>query len=88
MAYNWRSSFYTSLYTGSNAQLAANPIYTASYGWLDASLQYTVNHHVQVYIDGSNILGTKQTFYYGVPTLPQGATIDDRIVMVGANVKF
>ena len=88
VAYNWRSSFYTSLYTGSNAQLATNPIYTASYGWLDASLQYNVNHHVQVYIDGSNILGTKQTFYYGVPTLPQGATIDDRMVMIGANVKF
>ncbi len=88
VAYNWRSSFYTSLYTGSNAQLAANPIYTASFGWLDASLQYNVNHHVQVYIDGSNILGTKQTFYYGVPTLPQGATIDDRMVMIGANVKL
>jgi len=88
VAYNWRSSFYTSLYTGSSSQLAANPIYTASYGWLDASLEYNINHHVQVYVDGSNILGTKQTFYYGVPTLPDGATIDDRMVMVGANVKF
>ena len=88
VAYNWRSAFYTSLYTGATAQLAANPIYTASFGWLDASLQYTINHHVQVYANGSNLLGTQQTFYYGVPTLPQGATIDDRLVMVGVNVKF
>ncbi len=88
VAYNWRSAFYSSLYAGSNAQLAANPIYTASYGWLDASLQYNVTHHIQVYVDGSNLLRTKLVSYYGVPTLPQGATIDDRQVMVGVNVKF
>jgi iron complex outermembrane receptor protein len=88
VAYNWRSAFYSSLYTGSTAQLAANPIYTKAYGWLDASLEYTVTHNVQVYVDGSNLLRTKLITYYGVPTLPQGATIDDREVMAGVNVKF
>ena len=88
LAYNWRSAFYSSLYTGSTAQLAANPIYTKAYGWLDASLEYTINHHVQVYVDGSNLLRTRLIGYYGVPTLPQSATIDDREVMAGVNVKF
>ncbi len=88
VAYNWRSAFYSSLYAGANAQLAANPIYTASYGWLDASLEYNITHHIQVYVDGSNLLRTKLVSYYGVPTLPQGATIDDRQVMLGVNVKF
>lgn len=88
VAYNWRSAFYSSLYTGSTAQLATNPIYTKAYGWLDASLQYTVNHHVQVYVDGSNLLRTQLIGYYGVPTLPQAATIDDREIMAGVNVKF
>ena len=88
VAYNWRSAFYSSLYNGSNAQLAANPIYTKAYGWLDASLEYSINHHVQVYVDGSNLLRTKLVSYYGTPTLPQGATIDDREVMVGINVKL
>ena len=88
VAYNWRSAFYSSIYNGSNAQLAANPIYTASYGWLDASLEYNITHHVQVYVDGSNLLRTKLVSYYGVPTLPQGAMIDDRQVMAGVNVKF
>lgn len=88
VAYNWRSAFYTSLYAGSNAQLAANPIYTKAYGWLDASLEYKIVHNVQVYVDGSNLLRSKILSYYGVPTLPQGATIDDREVMAGVNVKF
>ena len=88
IAYNWRSAFYTSIYNGSNAQLAANPIYTHSYGWLDASLQYKITHHIQVYVDGSNLLRTKMLGYYGTPTLPQSAQIDDRQVMVGVNVKF
>lgn len=88
VAYNWRSSYYSSLYTGSTAQLAANPIYTASYGWLDASFQYKIDHNVQVYVDGSNLLRTRLESYYGVPTLPHGATINDRVIMVGVNVKF
>ena len=88
IAYNWRSDFYTSLYNGSNAQLAANPIYTASYGWLDASLEYQINRHLSVYAQGSNLLRTKIVTYYGTPTLPQGATVDDREVMVGVNLKL
>lgn len=88
VAYNWRSSFYTSLYNGSNAQLAANPIYTQSYGWLDASLEYKLNHYMSVYLQGTNLMRTKIVSYYGVPTLPQGATIDDRIVTVGVSMKF
>jgi iron complex outermembrane recepter protein len=88
LAYNWRSQFYTTIYNGSNAQLAANPIYTKDYGWLDASLEYNVNAWLSLYAQGSNLLRTRITEFYGVPTLPQSQTIDDRQATLGFRVKF
>ena len=88
VAYNWRSQFYTTIYNGSNAQLAANPIYTKGYGWLDASLEYDVNHWLSVYAQGSNLLRTRITEFFGVQTLQQSQTIDDRQATLGFRVKF
>jgi iron complex outermembrane recepter protein len=87
-AYNWRSQFYTTIYNGSNAQLAANPIYTKDYGWLDASLEYDVNKWLALYAQGSNLLRTRITEFYGVQTLQQSQTIDDRQATLGFRVKF
>jgi TonB-dependent receptor len=88
LAYNWRSQFYTTIYNGSNAQLAANPIYTKDYGWLDASLEYNVNNWLSLYAQGSNLLRTRLTEFYGVQTLLQQQTIDDRQATLGFRVKF
>ena len=88
LAYNWRSQFYTTIYNGSNAQLSANPIYTKDYGWLDASLEYNVNDRLAVYAQGTNLLRTRITEFYGVPTLQQQQTIDDRQATLGFRVKF
>ena len=88
LAYNWRSQFYTTIYNGSNAQLSANPIYTKGYGWLDASLEYDVNHWLSLYAQGSNLLRTRLTEFYGVQTLLQQQTIDDRQATLGFRVKF
>lgn len=88
LAYNWRSQFYTTIYNGANAQLAANPIYTKGYGWLDSSLEYNVNGWLQLYLQGSNLLRTHITEFFGVPTLQQSQTIDDRQVTLGFSVKF
>lgn len=88
LAYNWRSRFYTTIYNGSSAQLAANPIYTKDYGWLDASLEYDVNPWLTLYAQGSNLLRTRLTQFYGVQTLLQQQTIDDRQATLGFRVKF
>ncbi|MHB8812437.1 MAG: TonB-dependent receptor [Steroidobacteraceae bacterium] len=88
LAYNWRSQFYTTIYNGSNAQLAANPIYTKDYGWMDASLEYDVNGWLALYAQGTNLLRTRITEFYGVQTLQQSQTIDDRQATLGFRVKF
>jgi TonB-dependent receptor len=88
LAYNWRSQFYTTIYNGSNAQLAANPIYTKGYGWLDSSLEYNVNGWLSLYAQGSNLLRTHITEFFGVQTLQQSQTIDDRQATLGFRMKF
>jgi iron complex outermembrane receptor protein len=88
LAYNWRSQFYTTIYNGSNAQLSANPIYTKDYGWLDASLEYDVSSWLALYAQGTNLLRTRITEFYGVPTLLQQQTIDDRQATLGFRVKL
>jgi iron complex outermembrane recepter protein len=88
LAYNWRSQFYQSVYSGATAKLAANPIFYQQYGWLDASLTYDVSHQWSVYAQGSNLLRTRLHTFYGAPTLPQTYTIDDRQYVVGFRFKF
>jgi iron complex outermembrane recepter protein len=88
VAYDWRSQFYTTIYNGSNAQLAANPIYTKDYGWMDASAEYNVKSWLTVYAQGSNLLRTRIVEFYGLQTLPQSYTINDREAEIGFRLKF
>jgi iron complex outermembrane recepter protein len=87
-AYTWRSQFYTSIYSGDTAQIAANPIYTKAYGWLDSSLTYDVTTQWSVYAQGSNLLRTKIIDYYGSQYIPQSFTINDREAIVGFRFKY
>ena len=87
-AYTWRSQYYTTIYAGSSAQLATNPIFTKQFGWLDASVTYEVNNQWTVYAQGSNILRTRLSTFYGTQTLPDARTIDDRQALVGVRFKF
>jgi iron complex outermembrane recepter protein len=87
-AYTWRSQFYTSVYFGSTAQLSANPIYTRQFGWLDASLTYDITGQWSVYAQGSNLLRTRMSTYYGAPTIPDGRTIDDRQALLGLRFRY
>lgn len=88
LAYNWRSQFYQTLYSGATAALAANPIFFKQYGWLDASVTYDVSHQWSVYAQGSNLLRTRLSTFYGVPTVPNTYEIDDRQYLVGVRFKF
>jgi TonB-dependent receptor len=87
-AYTWRSQFYTTIYAGSSAQLATNPIFTKQFGWLDASFNYDLTNQWSMYAQGSNILRTRLSTFYGTQTLPDARTIDDRQALLGVRFKF
>ena len=87
-AYTWRSQFYTTIYAGSNGAISPNPIFTKQFGWLDASLNYDVNTQWSVYAQGSNLLRTRLVQFYGVQTIPESYTINDREALLGVRFKF
>ncbi|MGZ8175135.1 MULTISPECIES: TonB-dependent receptor [Methylobacter] len=82
VAYNWRDTFLsgvTNIVGG-----GALPIYTNSYGWLDASVGYRINEHFSFTIEGMNLLNTLRSSYYGVETRPQSVWVND--TQVGATM--
>lgn len=88
LAYNWRSQFYQTVYSGATAALAANPIFFRGYGWLDASITYAVTEQLSLYAQGSNLLRTQLRTIYGVNTVPDTEEIDDRQYLVGVRFKL
>ncbi|TPG52144.1 TonB-dependent receptor [Sphingomonas glacialis] len=94
VAYNYRSSFLSSILAGAFTpaggvtQSYTFPVMTAGYGWLDASLSYDINKNFTVTLDGQNLLRTQIQQYYQNVTRPGQYTIDDRQFMAGVRVKF
>jgi len=94
VAYNYRSSFLSSIlagaYTppGGTSQPYVFPVNTKGYGWLDASLSYDIGKHLTLTVDAQNLLRTQIQQYYQVATRPGQYTIDDRQFMAGVRVKF
>jgi iron complex outermembrane receptor protein len=85
IAYNWRSSFYNSLYTGLGA---IAPVYTKGYGWLDASFSYDITPQLTATLEGTNLLRTQLENYIGRQSLPNSRSIDDRQFLAGLRFKF
>lgn len=94
VAYNYRSSFLSSILAGAYAPPVGAPVsytfpvYTKGYGWLDASLNVDVGKHFTLTFDAQNIQRTQIQQYYQVSTQPGQFTIDDRQFMVGVRVKY
>ncbi len=94
VAYNYRSSFLSSILAGAftppggTTQSYIFPVMTRGYGWLDASISYDVTKNITVTVDGQNLLRTQLQQYYQTETRPGQFTIDDRQFMVGVRVKF
>ncbi|MDE2183689.1 MAG: TonB-dependent receptor [Alphaproteobacteria bacterium] len=58
LAYNWRSSFLTD-----NLDCCVGlPMYQKGAGFLDGSIRYSLNDHLEVSLDGSNLLDTPVIF--------------------------
>lgn len=51
LAYNWRDDFLSDLNDGQGS----NPVYTESYGQLDANIGYDFNDHLTVFVEGINL---------------------------------
>ena len=54
LAYNWRSRY---LITASDCCVGL-PVWSAPTGYLDGSIRYSVNSHIEMSLEGSNILNT------------------------------
>ena len=86
IAYNWRDKFLSGV--TNVVGVGSLPIYTKGYGWLDASFTYRVNNHLTLALEGTNLLRTVRTAYYGTETRPQSAWMNDRQISLTAAIRF
>ena len=86
VAYNWRSRFLSGYTTV--VGVGSLPIYMRGYGWLDASLTYRLGDRVSLSLEGTNLLRTVRSAYYGVPTRPQSAWLNDRQIGIVAVLRL
>ncbi len=96
LAYNWRSKFVSAL----NDCCLLFPVWTKAEGFLDGSLRYAVNSHIEFDIQGTNLLGTRPKILEEVegPTaanpnqkplfLPGGEFNFDRRMEVSLRLKY
>lgn len=85
IAYNWRDKFLSGT---ANVAGVGQPVYTKSYGWLDASFSYRFDKEFTVALEGTNLLRTVRSSYYGVESRPQNYFINDRQLSVTATARF
>ncbi|UIF88159.1 TonB-dependent receptor [Cupriavidus sp. UYPR2.512] len=86
LAYSWRDRFVSGV--ASLAGIGVVPVYTAGYGWLDASLLYRVNRNTSIGVEGKNLLRTARRSYYGTPDRPQNNWINDIQLSLVAAFRF
>jgi TonB-dependent receptor len=86
IANNWRDRFLTGV--SNIAGVGALPVYTAGYGWLDASLAYRLDDQVSLSVDGLNLLRTVRRSYYGAGTHPQTTWTNDRQIGIAVTMKL
>lgn len=86
IAYNWRDKFLSGV--ANIVGVGALPIYTKAYSWLDASVSYKLNKKTTLALEGTNLLQTVRSSYYGVETRPQSSWINDRQISVTLSVRY
>ncbi len=84
-AYNWRSKYVVTTAGNGTGSL---PIINKGFGQLDASVNYTVNDHFSLGVDGTNLLDTRRATYFGVDTRPRDVQLNDRRISGTARITF
>jgi TonB-dependent receptor len=88
IAYNWRSSYYNSLYAASGQFAGTAATYNKAYGWLDASIGYDLNDNISLSVEASNLLHTRIDQYFTTTTRPASTTVNDRQFIFGVRYKM
>lgn len=84
-AYNWRGRNFVT----TNSSLGDNlNIYSKPVGYLDASINYDVNDHVSVYLQGSNLTDSFDNQYAQYPNAFYYQNISDRVYTAGVRLKL
>jgi TonB-dependent receptor len=86
VAYNWRDDFLSGV--TNVVGVGPIPIYTESYGWLDASVRYRINDQLILGIEGNNLLRTERSSNYSSERRPQRSVIDDRQITISLSSRF
>jgi outer membrane receptor protein involved in Fe transport len=86
LAYNWRSLY---LLTTSAANIQ-RPVWSEDYGQLDGSIFYSINNHVKLGIQATNILNSRTFLDVGGATLhPRYSWTDtDRRIAMALRAAF
>jgi TonB-dependent receptor len=79
-AYNYRSKRAVESSVGS---IAGMEMYQAPQSYVDASIQYTIDKYVTVYVNGSNLTNEYQRFYLVWPSQEGHANFSERSYTVG-----
>lgn len=87
LAYNWRDKFLSGLISVVGIP-GLQTVYTRGYGWVDASLRWRVNERVSLALEGTNLLRTRRSAYYGADTRPQSHWLNDRQLSASATIRF
>jgi TonB-dependent receptor len=85
-AFNWRDRFLSGV--TNLVGVGTLPIYTAPYGWLDASINCRLGDQLSIAIEGLNLLNTLRRTYYGTLTRPQSEYLNDRQFAATATFRF
>lgn len=88
LAYNWRSKYLTTY----RDWVTGNPIYNSAAGFLDASIKYRVNEHIQFRASIANILDTKSKAKAQIDAAGQMydrfSFLNDRRIVVGVFLEY
>jgi TonB-dependent receptor len=84
VAYNYRDDY---VETTSGPGSGALPVFSAPFGVLDASIGYNINEHIDISIDGTNLLKTASQSYFGEEIRPRFRSVYDRRLGIVLRVK-
>ena len=86
MAWNWRSRYLSSIGVASGVGVV--PDMSGAYGQLDAGLNYDLNRHITLTLDGVNLTQAKQSYYVETPLMPAQTLQDDTEILAGIRFKW
>jgi TonB-dependent receptor len=86
VAWNWRSNFLAGI--GPASGVGVVPTMSQAYGQLDAAINYDINKHVTLSLEGANLTQTKRSYYIQTAMSPAQTFQDDTQILAGVHFKW